>query len=991
MVTLLILVLVVFATISSLSSFMGGFPETSGETEGNGSQEGIEGEDDIGEDDGDDALPETISATQTGWIDPEGGYVSSRPLFEIMGASNIDYIKTSVGIDYTGQSWQLEDEVESLYHGETVDHKVQNYNEMVTKDIEIKPLVEFQPGFIPVTRYTRSLDLEVLIEEESLYHYPDHNIFRSDEGFIENYSIKFIDYEYEEEVLRSSQPIDSPEFYDLPDVITNRTYELAEDITEGVEGTYAKAEAIQEFLLENYEYDLEYRVSPRKHEPVDWFLFEEKKGVCANFNSAFVVLARASDIPARMVSGFRVPTSGDIVDIRAQHSHAWAEIGLEEGWINFDSTGRGYNGDAEHERVDENRTSTQTEIESVDPNSLKRGENLTVEGTVRTIHDQPVDDIQVVILLEEEMKEIGEGRTYNGNFRIEGHIPKDIDLGEYTVIAKSVTDQAYWSSWSHRSFGEDGTSGSDTDHMIRITSPTDIDVDHPDITHPENEVEIEGDLSDDQGEGIPAKNLYLKIDDEFEKGFTTDEYGNFSIKNSFQDERTYSLVIGFNGTEFYDPSSTESELKVRSFRVVPSPKEYLVRGEPTKIEGKTFIDENPVPQEEVLIDIEGEVTVRKTSDGDGRFIHEFTLDQTRELGSLNITYSLSDHDFSTTQELQVRSRPEIDMTIEEEKESDEVEVTVSLHDDKGEALEEKMIFVNNSYDNTTMSGETNDRGEVTLVYSFSSAHGETVDFTAEFEGNEYYIGEEISRTVQLDLQSSSDGLLNDIFERDDARTLFSRILLPIIIGLSSIGYAWKKGHLKKVLSVFRPKKVHNKEKTIGLGDDAKIADKNEVELIRLSQIDEDLPYVWGVGEELTIEKEPETNELVDLYIDGNKFILNDEGKVNHVFEYKGQYEIKAVGKEEEQIIQLRIVDYDDEMKREYGRFLNKVKEKGVKVYNQTTPRRLYHKLRHKLDDEESLAVLTDEFEKAKYSPRHISRIDYENMMYSKLEVDRELG
>jgi protein-glutamine gamma-glutamyltransferase len=58
------------------------------------------------------------------------------------------------------------------------------------------------------------------------------------------------------------------------------------------------------------------------------FLLVHREGHCEFFASAFVVLARALGIPARLVTGYRVVEHngfGGYAVVRAKHAHAWAE------------------------------------------------------------------------------------------------------------------------------------------------------------------------------------------------------------------------------------------------------------------------------------------------------------------------------------------------------------------------------------------------------------------------------------------------------------------------------------------------------------------------------------------------------------------------------------------------------------------------------------------------------------------------------------------
>ena len=77
-------------------------------------------------------------------------------------------------------------------------------------------------------------------------------------------------------------------------------------------------------------------------EGVDEFLFDAKRGFCEHFSSAFVVLMRASGLPARVVTGYQGgefnPLDGYIT-VRQSEAHAWAEVYLRaRGWVRVDPT-----------------------------------------------------------------------------------------------------------------------------------------------------------------------------------------------------------------------------------------------------------------------------------------------------------------------------------------------------------------------------------------------------------------------------------------------------------------------------------------------------------------------------------------------------------------------------------------------------------------------------------------------------------------------------
>lgn len=77
-------------------------------------------------------------------------------------------------------------------------------------------------------------------------------------------------------------------------------------------------------------------------DPVDRFLFETRAGFCEHYSSAFVVLMRALDIPARVVTGYQGAehnAGDDYWIVRQADAHAWAEVWLpRQGWVRVDPT-----------------------------------------------------------------------------------------------------------------------------------------------------------------------------------------------------------------------------------------------------------------------------------------------------------------------------------------------------------------------------------------------------------------------------------------------------------------------------------------------------------------------------------------------------------------------------------------------------------------------------------------------------------------------------
>ncbi len=75
---------------------------------------------------------------------------------------------------------------------------------------------------------------------------------------------------------------------------------------------------------------------------IDEFWLDGKEGFCEHFAAAFVVIMRALDVPARVVTGFQgadpLPVDGYTV-VRNSAAHAWAEYWQPgQGWVRADPT-----------------------------------------------------------------------------------------------------------------------------------------------------------------------------------------------------------------------------------------------------------------------------------------------------------------------------------------------------------------------------------------------------------------------------------------------------------------------------------------------------------------------------------------------------------------------------------------------------------------------------------------------------------------------------
>ncbi len=108
------------------------------------------------------------------------------------------------------------------------------------------------------------------------------------------------------------------------------------------EGSAAeRAARLETFLVEEYEYTLDL-LGRSGSNPIESFLFDEKRGHCEYFASSMVLLLRSQGIPARLVTGFlggeRNALEGYYL-VRHSNAHAWVEAFLgDQRWRVFEPT-----------------------------------------------------------------------------------------------------------------------------------------------------------------------------------------------------------------------------------------------------------------------------------------------------------------------------------------------------------------------------------------------------------------------------------------------------------------------------------------------------------------------------------------------------------------------------------------------------------------------------------------------------------------------------
>ena len=135
------------------------------------------------------------------------------------------------------------------------------------------------------------------------------------------------------------------DFVDLPPGFNPRTLALAAELRRDPRYAGAGAPQLIEAVLNRlrtggYGYTLDPGVFGQH--TADEFWFDRKEGFCEHIASSFVVLMRALDVPARIVTGYQGGEQNAIDGfwiVRQRDAHAWAEVWVAgQGWVRVDPT-----------------------------------------------------------------------------------------------------------------------------------------------------------------------------------------------------------------------------------------------------------------------------------------------------------------------------------------------------------------------------------------------------------------------------------------------------------------------------------------------------------------------------------------------------------------------------------------------------------------------------------------------------------------------------
>jgi len=96
------------------------------------------------------------------------------------------------------------------------------------------------------------------------------------------------------------------------------------------------------YFQQNLAYNYDHQSMKPEDNELDWFLFQDRRGVCRHFANAFALIMRMGGVASRVRGGFytnKFEDDGKTQIVRERDAHAWTEIWLDgEGWVLIDPT-----------------------------------------------------------------------------------------------------------------------------------------------------------------------------------------------------------------------------------------------------------------------------------------------------------------------------------------------------------------------------------------------------------------------------------------------------------------------------------------------------------------------------------------------------------------------------------------------------------------------------------------------------------------------------
>lgn len=373
------------------------------------------------------------------------------PAFEVLGVPNYPFMKVMVMENFRQNRWNMayEEPEEKFLFG------VQMNKDFSNNSVKVKP-VEPSKGYMPVL----SGNIEMKYDF-SVLEYKESGTFYSEEIIESFYEMEYQAPPTEAELINAK----TDGGYDYDVYIPEEVELIVDEIIENCSSDYDAIKFVEEFLSQNYTYNNGVIYNYGDEDGIGAFLNgENREGNYLDFVSAYTIILRAAGIPCRLALGYKLVPDASYQVVYADQVYIYPEIKFEDhGWVPMNV----FSYDVFYYPPEE----TVTEITFAD-STTRRGNSITVKGTVKDSVENPLDDMTVLIYLKEYKEEpclsYAKARVTQGSFEAVFGITGDTSAGKYQVIADLLENDTY------RTSSSDPELKVVTDTHLELNSPKNI-------------------------------------------------------------------------------------------------------------------------------------------------------------------------------------------------------------------------------------------------------------------------------------------------------------------------------------------------------------------------------------------------------------------------------------------------------------------------------------------------------------------------------------
>lgn len=270
------------------------------------------------------------------------GTLSTEPVFRAIDGP-LDYYRLSSYVDFTGRGWR---EVLPYPNPQERTRELGDPDSLLRRFLDFDPEMMEQIGYR--LEFVQFLPKTPIVGTPNAFQLPRNMQFRPDAT---------VDWPRGEDkaslgtfrprpgVKPTTAATGLPDlFYGAGStaVLSPRVRQFFRDAAKGGTTDFEKATLLKRAIGQRIRYDLDAPAVPAGKDPVEFVLFESRRGYCDLYATCMVLGARVLGLPARYATGYYPANQkhdGTTVILSEAEAHAWGEIFFDgAGWIPFDPT-----------------------------------------------------------------------------------------------------------------------------------------------------------------------------------------------------------------------------------------------------------------------------------------------------------------------------------------------------------------------------------------------------------------------------------------------------------------------------------------------------------------------------------------------------------------------------------------------------------------------------------------------------------------------------